>query len=211
LGIPCVVFSSFCFLCGGDFKEVIQLSVQVTFAVVGAGVVEICSVSNVDFAPDGGWLLLTMGRHVRRRGKRRSDRQFSRLCFRIQSSLFLSSLFNNHVQHFWFTWRASEPRKARYSMYGQLDAVYGRARGMQESERRTKTLCTVCMGRCHAFSNSPHRQVLTIGRGAGGRARKRSVKLCMGSRTQCTDARETRIAMWRKHATRNLGSTVWGL
>jgi hypothetical protein len=50
LGIPCVVFSSFCFLRGEDFKEVIQLSVQVIFAVVGAGVVEICSVSNVDFA-----------------------------------------------------------------------------------------------------------------------------------------------------------------
>jgi len=91
--------------------------------------------------------------------------QFSGASFRIQhsgmSSLFLSSLFNNHVQHFWFTWRASEPRKARYSMYGQLGAVYGRARGA--GERVTdKTLRTVCMGRCHAFSNSPHWQALTI-------------------------------------------------
>jgi hypothetical protein len=40
----------------GNVTEVIYISVHVVFAVVGAGVVEICNVSNlshVEFAPDG--------------------------------------------------------------------------------------------------------------------------------------------------------------
>jgi hypothetical protein len=110
------------------------------------------------------------------------------------SSLFLSSLFNKHVQHFWFTWRASEPRKARYSMYAQCADT----REVGESERRTKRPVRYIpygpLSRIFEFSTlaGPDHQ------SRGGRPSDETLrKVCMGSRTPCTDALE--IATWRKH------------
>jgi hypothetical protein len=50
--VSCFHLSAFSVV-GTSKRSYSSPSVQVTFAVVGAGVIEICSVSNVDFAPDG--------------------------------------------------------------------------------------------------------------------------------------------------------------
>jgi hypothetical protein len=51
---------------------------------------------------------------------------------------------------------------------------------MRESEERRTTdeNAPVCMGHCHAFSNPPHWQVLTVNRGAEERASKRPETGC---------------------------------